>query len=325
MHHLCGPKCNDFKVRSPHKFGCDPRWLLSQLFDIYLHLSCDEFAAAIVADILENCAKYSMVGCQFHAKNVLERLHQPKKLVSISDQLMVSRQKVAFENVRMKHLGERAQTIRQLLSTNLVRRVALFFLSTPHGKRQHLAVSHEKVKVTILLLSALLNQADAVKRKLISSRISSEPIPCISTSLASNHFSLINTHPTGIILQRPGYYTIPSLEKLRDFMTEDGKCVVPNFTVGRKGYGNVYFGEKIDVAGLNLDELVHIRHKEVIIYADDANKPPVGESLNRKAQVTLDQVRPYDKTLPEHIERKHPNEEYPAQRMVFSSKRKKLK
>lgn len=115
--------------------------------------------------------------------------------------------------------------------------------------------------------------------------------------------SLINTepHPTGIVLQRSGYYTIPSLDKLNDYLTEDGKCIVPNFTIGRKGYGNVYFGEPIDVAGLNLDELVHFRHKEVIIYPDDENKPPVGEGLNRKAQITLDQVWPHDKTLHEPI------------------------
>lgn len=50
MHQLCGPKCNDLKVRSPHKFGWDPRRLLSQIFDIYLHLSCDEFAGAMAAD-----------------------------------------------------------------------------------------------------------------------------------------------------------------------------------------------------------------------------------------------------------------------------------
>lgn len=47
--------------------------------------------------------------------------------------------------------------------------------------------------------------------------------------------SLINTepHPTGIIMQRSGYYTIPPLDKLTDFLTEDGKCIVPNFTIGR--------------------------------------------------------------------------------------------
>ncbi|KAG4074307.1 hypothetical protein HA402_008716 [Bradysia odoriphaga] len=118
--------------------------------------------------------------------------------------------------------------------------------------------------------------------------------------------SLINVAPNaaGVILTRAKYYTIPPLDKLEDFMNEDGSCIVPNFTIGRKGYGNVYFNEPIDLAGLNLDELVHFRHKEVIIYPDDENKPPVGTELNRKAQITLDQVWPHDKTLHEAIKDK---------------------
>lgn len=50
MKQLFGQKCNDLKVRNPAKYGWDPRRLLGQLVDIYLHLSCDEFAAAIAAD-----------------------------------------------------------------------------------------------------------------------------------------------------------------------------------------------------------------------------------------------------------------------------------
>lgn len=117
--------------------------------------------------------------------------------------------------------------------------------------------------------------------------------------------SLIGTdtepHPTGITMRRSGYYTIPSLDDLKSHIREDGSCVVREFTIGRTGYGSVYFKEQIDVAGLNIDELVHFRHKEIVIYPDDEDKPPVGTELNRKAQVTLDQVWPHDKTLHEPI------------------------
>lgn len=109
-------------------------------------------------------------------------------------------------------------------------------------------------------------------------------------------------HPTGIVLRRVGYYTIPSLDEIiKDFRDADGRFVVPNFTIGRRGYGNVYFDEEIDVTGLNLDEICHFRNKEISLYQDDDNKPPIGTELNRKAQVTLDQVWPYDKTTHEPI------------------------
>ncbi|XP_070502956.1 nuclear pore complex protein Nup98-Nup96 [Chironomus tepperi] len=108
-------------------------------------------------------------------------------------------------------------------------------------------------------------------------------------------------HPTGIVLRRAGYYTIPSLDELIEYIDENGQCKVPNFTIGRRGYGNVYFDEEIDVAGMNLDEICHFRNKEIILYQDDDNKPPVGEGLNRKAQVTLDQIWPHDKNTHEPI------------------------
>lgn len=101
-----------------------------------------------------------------------------------------------------------------------------------------------------------------------------------------------------------GYYTIPALDKLDEFVSGE-TCVVPNFTVGRKGYGNVYFPDSFDIYGLNLDEIVYFRHKEVIIYPDDDKKPPVGEGLNRRAQVTLDRVWPHDKYLHEPITDPH--------------------
>uniref|UniRef100_A0A665U9F8 Nuclear pore complex protein Nup98-Nup96 n=1 Tax=Echeneis naucrates TaxID=173247 RepID=A0A665U9F8_ECHNA len=103
-------------------------------------------------------------------------------------------------------------------------------------------------------------------------------------------------HPAGIILNRVGYYTIPSMEDLAESVDEHGECVVENFTVGRKGYGSIFFPGEVNVTGLNLDEIVHFRRKEVIVYPDDKNKSPQGEGLNRRAEVTLDGVWPNDKT-----------------------------
>ncbi|XP_054268263.1 ubiquitin conjugation factor E4 B [Macrosteles quadrilineatus] len=50
LQQLCGPKCKNLKVRTPDKYGWEPRRLLGQLVDIYLHLDCEQFAAAIASD-----------------------------------------------------------------------------------------------------------------------------------------------------------------------------------------------------------------------------------------------------------------------------------
>ncbi|KAM9220481.1 nuclear pore complex protein Nup98-Nup96 isoform 1-T1 [Dugong dugon] len=103
-------------------------------------------------------------------------------------------------------------------------------------------------------------------------------------------------HPAGIVLTKVGYYTIPSMDDLAKITNEKGECIVSDFTIGRKGYGSIYFEGDVNLTNLNLDDIVHIRRKEVIVYLDDSQKPPVGEGLNRKAEVTLDGVWPTDKT-----------------------------
>ncbi|XP_027009207.2 nuclear pore complex protein Nup98-Nup96 [Tachysurus fulvidraco] len=103
-------------------------------------------------------------------------------------------------------------------------------------------------------------------------------------------------HPAGIVLTRIGYYTIPSMEELGKMLNENGECIVENFTVGRKGYGSVFFPGEVNLTNLNLDEIVHFRRKEVIVYPDDNDKPNAGDGLNRRAEVTLDGVWPNDKT-----------------------------
>ena len=47
---LSGSKCKNLKVRNSEKYNWDPKWLLSHLVDIYLHLDSDILAAAMAID-----------------------------------------------------------------------------------------------------------------------------------------------------------------------------------------------------------------------------------------------------------------------------------
>jgi hypothetical protein len=50
LQQLCGPKCKNLKVKNPDDYGWEPKKLLNQLTNIYLHLDCDEFANSIAND-----------------------------------------------------------------------------------------------------------------------------------------------------------------------------------------------------------------------------------------------------------------------------------
>lgn len=84
-------------------------------------------------------------------------------------------------------------------------------------------------------------------------------------------------HPTGIICTRPEYYTLPTLDELAQYVDENGSCMVKGFTVGRRGYGNVHYSDEMDVAGLDLDQFVQFRYREINVYPDESKKPPVGQ------------------------------------------------
>uniref|UniRef100_A0A8C8CQK5 UBR-type domain-containing protein n=1 Tax=Oncorhynchus tshawytscha TaxID=74940 RepID=A0A8C8CQK5_ONCTS len=153
--------------------------------------------AAVVLEMLiflmdaiqTNFQQASAVGSSSRAQQALNELHTQDKSVEMTDQLMVptlGSQEGAFENVRMNYSGDQGQTIRQLISAHVLRRVAMCVLSSPHGRRQHLAVSHEKGKITVLQLSALLKQADSSKRKLTLTRLASAPVPFTVLSLTGN-------------------------------------------------------------------------------------------------------------------------------------------
>ncbi|XP_010769119.1 LOW QUALITY PROTEIN: E3 ubiquitin-protein ligase UBR4 [Notothenia coriiceps] len=148
-----------------------------------------EMLMFLMEAIQTNFQQASAVGSSSRAQQALNELHTQDKAVEMTDQLMVptlGSQEGAFENVRMNYSGDQGQTIRQLISAHVLRRVAMCVLSSPHGRRQHLAVSHEKGKITVLQLSTLLKQADSSKRKLTLTRLASAPVPFTVLSLTGN-------------------------------------------------------------------------------------------------------------------------------------------
>ncbi|KAF8570816.1 hypothetical protein P879_02398 [Paragonimus westermani] len=105
----------------------------------------------------------------------------------------------------------------------------------------------------------------------------------------------------GIKLTKPGYYTLPTLSELSTMVDSDGSCIVEDFVVGRRHYGHILFPGNTNVTDLDLDSIVHIRRREVVVYPDDEKKPPVGFGLNKRAEICLESVWPTDKATREPI------------------------
>ncbi|KAF0895514.1 hypothetical protein E2562_013604 [Oryza meyeriana var. granulata] len=92
------------------------------------------------------------------------------------------------------------------------------------------------------------------------------------------------------------YYTVPSIVELAVREGDDpGYCShVKGFTVGRHGYGSVKFDGETDVRKLDIGSIVEFNEREIIVYRDVSNTPPVGHGLNKPAEVTLLNVKCVD-------------------------------
>lgn len=111
------------------------------------------------------------------------------------------------------------------------------------------------------------------------------------SEISTNHVP----NPANVVLERPGYFIIPAIQELERYLDPKGDCVVENFAIGRVDYGCITFPGETNIANMNLDEIVHIRRKEVHVYPDDSKKPPVGQGLNKPAEITLHRIWPTDK------------------------------
>ncbi|XP_011038039.1 PREDICTED: nuclear pore complex protein NUP98A-like isoform X1 [Populus euphratica] len=98
-------------------------------------------------------------------------------------------------------------------------------------------------------------------------------------------------------LRRSDYFTEPRIQELAaKERARPGFCRhVKDFVVGRHGYGSIKFLVETDVRRLDLESLVQFNNREVIVYMDDSKKPPVGQGLNKPAEVTLLNIKCIDK------------------------------
>ncbi|GER39383.1 nuclear pore complex protein Nup98-Nup96 [Striga asiatica] len=89
------------------------------------------------------------------------------------------------------------------------------------------------------------------------------------------------------------YYTQPSLTEIASKeKDEPGSCTrVEGFVFGRTGFGSIRFFGQTNVRNLDLGSIVQFNKREVIVYGDNNKKPPVGQGLNKPAEVTLLKIK----------------------------------
>ncbi|CAO2838550.1 unnamed protein product [Amaranthus hypochondriacus] len=104
-------------------------------------------------------------------------------------------------------------------------------------------------------------------------------------------------------LRHSDYYTEPRIQELAaKERAEPGYCRrVKDFVVGRHGFGSIRFLGETDVRRLDLESLIQFNDREVIVYMDESKKPPVGQGLNKPAEVTLLNIKCYDKKTANQI------------------------
>jgi len=93
------------------------------------------------------------------------------------------------------------------------------------------------------------------------------------------------------------YWTIPSMSTI---LSSRDVRAIPNFVVGRKGYGQVRFIQPVDLSQVRSipdipGTIVVFDLKICTVYPDEALKPPVGRGLNVPAIITLEKCWPVSK------------------------------
>ncbi|VDO38682.1 unnamed protein product [Onchocerca flexuosa] len=154
-----------------------------------------------------------------------------------------------------------------------------------------------------IILTRIHNILDLLIREILR-RLAFGTVFWSSSFDLHNLFLLVTEN---FVYYREDYECEPSLEELAEMALKNNAiCHIKNgFTIRRLAFGSVFWPGPFDLHNVNLDKLgttiVHFRQHEVIVYPDDNLKPPVGQELNRFAEVSLDRVWPRDKKTKEYI------------------------
>ncbi|SSD58949.1 uncharacterized protein SCODWIG_00710 [Saccharomycodes ludwigii] len=97
------------------------------------------------------------------------------------------------------------------------------------------------------------------------------------------------------------YWCSPSIEALSE-MSEKELSLVPDFVIGRKGYGCIAFSYDVDLSNFKEDFkgklfgniVVFNDNRTVEVYPDEKTKPTVGNGINVPAIITLEKIYPID-------------------------------
>ncbi|KAG8759967.1 hypothetical protein FRC11_001141, partial [Ceratobasidium sp. 423] len=106
------------------------------------------------------------------------------------------------------------------------------------------------------------------------------------------------------------YWMVPSLSELQG-MSHDQLVSVPNFTVGRHGYGKITFLDPVDLTTVYAisdipEKTVLFEEGACTVYPDESQKAARGEGLNVPSEISLEKCWPKDKATRAPI--KNPND-----------------
>uniref|UniRef100_A0A0N5CBU3 Nuclear pore complex protein Nup98-Nup96 n=1 Tax=Strongyloides papillosus TaxID=174720 RepID=A0A0N5CBU3_STREA len=183
---------------------------------------------------------------------------------------------------RVKIVDNNCETPNAKSTGGIVKRGPLSH-STPHDKNRILEKETEK------------DNCEDASSIIATSNISTE---CLEKS-GSNTDS---EAPGGIQVFSGHYYLRPSIEEMSK-LVENGKVHLrKGLLISRQGYGSVYWPGPFDLSNVVIDDVVIFKRREVTVYPDDENKPPLGEGLNRPAEISLECVWPVDPDTKEYIQ-----------------------